>query len=111
MKQAELSESIRKIVSFTSISFEERESKMFEGLLIYLRNSIGDYLPQEKIVSFALSLKNLRNRPADMGFSNELCEVLSMESKLSNRYIPRKSLRKDEAALLIYNLAPYTRGS
>ena len=56
MKQAELSESIRKIVSFTSISFEERESKMFEGLLIYLRNSIGDYLPQEKIVSFALSL-------------------------------------------------------
>ena len=107
MKQTELSESIRKIVSFTSISFEERESKMFEGLLIYLRNSIGDYLPQEKIVSFALSLKNLRNRPADMGFSNELCEVLSMESKLSNRYIPRKSLRKDEAALLIYNLAPY----
>lgn len=68
MKQTELSESIRKIVSFTSISFEERESKMFEGLLIYLRNSIGDYLPQEKIVSFALSLKNLRNRPADMGF-------------------------------------------
>jgi hypothetical protein len=30
-----------------------------------------------------------------------------MESKLSNRYIPKKSLRKDAAALLIYNLAPY----
>ena len=68
MKQTELSESIKKIVSITSISFEERESKMFDGLLVYLRNSIGDYLSPEKIVSLALTLKNLRNRPADMGF-------------------------------------------
>lgn len=103
----DVSENIRRIISHSVLSFHEREKMMFNGLLVYLRNSIGEYLSDEQVISFAVSLRNLRNRPAHVGFSSEFCELISNERTLCNRFIPRKQLRKDEAALLIYNLAPY----
>lgn len=91
----------------SSIRFEEREDYMFRGLIIYLHESIGEYLTSEQIGFFAESLRRLRNRPANVEYSDELCCKISDESEIRNRFIPRKLLRKDEGSVLFYNLAPY----
>ena len=72
---------------------------MYRGLLIYLHESVGEYLTADQISLLAESLRRLRNRPADVEYSDE--------SEIRNRYIPRKLLRKDEGSVLFYNIAPY----
>lgn len=80
---------------------------MYRGLLIYLNEAIGEYLTTEQIGLLAESLRRLRNRPADVEYSDTLCSKVSDDSEIRNRYIPRKLLRKDEGSVLFYNLAPY----
>ena len=91
----------------TSLSFHEKEECIYRGLLVYLRESLGEYLSGEQIGLLAESLRLLRNRPADVEYSDDLCSVVSEETELRNTYIPRKLLRKDEGSVLFYNLAPY----
>ena len=90
-----------------SIRFKDREDCMYRGLLVYLHESVGEYLTADQIRLLAESLRRLRNRPADVEYSDELCCKVSDESEIRNRYIPRKLLRKDEGSVLFYNLAPY----
>lgn len=91
----------------TLLPFQEKEDCLFRGVLTYLRDAIGEYLSDEQITMLAESLRRLRNRPADVEFSDELCTMVTDESEIRNRYIPRKLLRKDEGSVLFYNLAPY----
>ena len=91
----------------TSLSFQEKEGCIYRGLLVYLNESLGEYLSDEQITMLAESLRRLRNRPADVNYSDDLCDVVSEESDIRHKYIPRKLLRKDEASILFYNLAPY----
>jgi hypothetical protein len=49
----------------------------------------------------------MRNRPADVDYSDELCCMISGDAEMRNRFIPHKLLRKDEGSVLFYNLAPY----
>ena len=88
-------------------SFLQREDFMFRGLLIYLGETVGEYLSKEQIGLLAESFRRLRTRPADVDYSDELCCKVSDDSEIRNRYIPRKLLRKDEGSVLFYNLAPY----
>ena len=90
-----------------SIHFKNREDCMYRGLLVYLNESVGEYLTADQIGLLAESLRRLRNRPANVEYSDELCCKVSDESEIRNRYIPRKLLRKDEGSVLFYNLAPY----
>lgn len=91
----------------TSLSFMEKEECIYRGLLVYLTESLGEYLSAEQIALLAESLRRLRNRPADVEYSDELCCMVCEDSEIRNRYIPRKLLRKDEGSVLFYNLAPY----
>lgn len=90
-----------------SMPFHQKEECLFRGLLAYLGDTIGEYLTEEQINMLAESFRNLRNRPADVEYSDELCALVSEQSEIRNRYIPRKVLRKDEGSVLFYNLAPY----
>ena len=40
-------------------------------------------------------------------FAENYCVPLTKDTILRNRYIPRKTLRKDECAVFFYNLSPY----
>lgn len=91
----------------TALSFQEKENRLFCGLVIYLRGAIGDYLSEEQITTLAESLRRMRNRPADIEYADDLCAIVSEESEIRHKFIPRKLLRKDEGSVLFYNLAPY----
>lgn len=106
-KTMELSVSVNKIIGGSSLSFKEREDLIYAGLLLYIRSGLGEYLSEEQIKSLANSLRALRFRPADVKYSDSLSETITMDQEIRNIYIPRKLLRKDEAALLIYSLSPY----
>ena len=88
-------------------SFLVREDFMYRGLLIYLGETVGEYLSGEQIGLLAESFRRLRTRPAEVDYSDELCCLISDESAIRNRFIPHKLLRKDEGSVLFYNLSPY----
>ena len=88
-------------------SFLQREECIYRGLLIYLGEMVGEYLSGEQIGLLADSLRRMRNRPADVDYSDELCRMISGDAEMRNRFIPHKLLRKDEGSVLFYNLAPY----
>lgn len=90
-----------------SKSFVHKEGCIYRGLLIYLGETVGEYLSGEQIGLLADSFRRLRNRPADVEYSDDLCCMISGESEIRNRFIPHKMLRKDEGSVLFYNLAPY----
>ena len=90
-----------------SLAFQEKENCIYRGLLVYLGDTLGEFLSEEQLVLLAESLRRLRNRPADVEYSDDLCSLVSDESEIRNRYIPRKLLRKDEASVLFYNISPY----
>lgn len=89
------------------ISFVERENLISRGLTIYVRDLIGDYLTDQQIENLVGMLGDFRRRPADVEFSRNLCRVITTDAVIRNRFIPRKLLRKDETAVLLYNLSPY----
>lgn len=88
-------------------SFHEREKIMLRGLRRYLKNVIGEYLDNEEQERIVKMLTNFRFRPSDVVFSKNLCICVSAKEYIPNRYIPMKKLRKDEVAILMYNLSPY----
>ena len=88
-------------------SFLQREECIYRGLLIYLGEMVGEYLSGEQIGLLADSFRRMRNRPADVDYSDELCCMISGDAEMRNRFIPHKLLRKDEGSVLFYNLAPY----
>ena len=63
-----------------SIRFKDREDCMYRGLLVYLHESVGEYLTADQISLLAESLRRLRNRPADVEYSDELCCKVSDDS-------------------------------
>ena len=93
--------------SLMPISFAEREKYIKRGVLVYLNSLLGEYLSDDQITSLTEMLHDIRVRPAEVEFDSSLCRIISLESEIHNRYIPRKLLRKDEAAVILYNLAPY----
>lgn len=89
------------------LPFEEREELIANGLGIYLSNVAGEYFTGSQIDMFISVLQDFRRRPEDVDFSKELCQEISAEEVIRNRFLPHKTLRKDELAILFYNLSPY----
>lgn len=88
-------------------TFKERERIIQCGLKRYLSNVAGEYFTEEEIMRFIKMLQNFRQRPEHLSFSRNLCICVTSSEVLKNRYIPRKRMRKDELAALIYSVAPY----
>ena len=88
-------------------TFKERERLILCGLKRYLTNVAGEYFTEEEINRFLKMLQNFRHRPENLSFSKNLCLCVSSSDVLKNRFIPRKRMRKDELAALIYSVAPY----
>ena len=74
---------------------------------MYISGCLGEYLTVQQLEGLAVTLRSLRNRQADVSFDESLCQCITDERDVRHLYIPRKTLRRDEAALLLYNLAPY----
>lgn len=98
----QLSDTIKPVLPFL-----ERENLMTKGLFRYLDCVVGEYLTPEQIRVLVKMLQDLRYRPAEVNFSGDLCEVVSEDTHIRNRFIPRKTLRKDHMAVVLYNLSPY----
>ena len=98
---------MKQVTIDAAMSFQEKEDCIFRGLLKYIGDSLGEYLTVDQVVSLAQTLRRLRNRPAEVEFSEDLCSLVSEDAEIRNRYIPRKILRRDECSVLFYNLAPY----
>ena len=98
---------IRSLIDRCTISFEEREDLMYEGLQIYLAKRFAEYFDQEQLEKLAKMLKRFRIRPKDISYSSDLVEVISAEKIIANRFIPRRAMRKDELAIVLYNICPY----
>mgnify|MGYP006898620675 CR=1 FL=1 len=60
-----------------AMSFQEKEDCIFRGLLKYIGDSLGEYLTVDQVVSLAQTLRRLRNRPAEVEFSEDLCSLVS----------------------------------
>ena len=86
---------------------KEREELIYAGLKIYIKSCLGDYLNSKQVDTIADILRKLRTRPADVDFDDSFCKVISEESTLRNIQLPRRLLRKDEAAIFFYNVGPY----
>lgn len=99
--------SIESVVSFCSLTFEEGEKLMFDGLQVFLTKTAGQYLTDNEIKRLSMMLRRFRTRPSNVSYSTDLCEVITDENVLVHRYIPRKCMRKDEFAMLLYSLSPY----
>lgn len=93
--------------NLSSLNSGEREAILSRGLHIYLTNIVGDYLSEEEIERLEGMLSDFRYRPSDVEYSSDLCRVVTEADELSNRNIPRKTLRKDEFAIFLYNISPY----
>jgi len=90
-----------------SLPFEEREELIATGLGIYLSNVAGDYFTGSQIDILISVLQEFRKRPENVDFSKDLWKEISSEGVIRNRFLPHKTLRKDELAILFYNLSPY----
>lgn len=88
-------------------TFDEKETLIFAGLKVYITGCLGEYLDESQIDSLAQILRKFRKRPAEVEFAENYCVPLTKDNILRNRYIPRKTLRKDECAVFFYNLSPY----
>lgn len=102
-----MQENIQRIISSASLTFHQREQVIYRGLVRYISGCLGEYLTVQQLEGLAVTLRSLRNRQADVSFDESLCQCITDERDVRHLYIPRKTLRRDEAALLLYNLAPY----
>jgi hypothetical protein len=102
-----MQENIQKIISSASMTFLEREQIIFRGLVRYVTGCLGEFLTASQVEDLAVTLRTLRSRQADVAFDESLCRCITEEREVRHRYIPRKALKRDEAALLLYNIAPY----
>lgn len=89
-------------------TFEARELTIMTGIKVYLRCTVGEFLTDDQIQRLCDNLSMLRMRPREGNFPSYALKIVSQQPIIRSRYIPRKMLRKDELAVLIYNLAPYS---
>lgn len=89
------------------VSFIERERLIRKGLKSYLFALVGDFFSDSELDAIINTLYDLRTRPADVAFSSKLCHVVTESKEVRNRYIPRRFLRKEELAVLLYCVSPY----
>lgn len=89
------------------LPFREREELIVRGLNSYLCGIAGEYFTDEQIDGLVDILKGFRYRSKDIDYSDKLCHAISTEDVIRNRFLPHKTLRKDELAILFYNLSPY----
>lgn len=95
------------VFSHAELSFARREELIFKGLQRYVDDMAGEYLSESQISALCTSLKTLRYRADDSSIGEEICCVVYDGERIRNRFIPSKSLRKDEMAILLYNISPY----
>lgn len=88
-------------------AFLNKEDLIARGLYIYLVNVAGEYFDEEQINSLIILMRHLRSRSEKEEFVDSSCEPISEDQTIRNRFLPHKMLRKDELAILFYNLAPY----
>lgn len=89
------------------LPFREREELIVRGLNSYLSGIAGEYFTDDQITGLVEVLKGFRYRSKEIDYSEELCRTISMDEVIRNRFLPHKTLRKDELAILFYNLSPY----
>lgn len=99
--------SIDSIVGYCSLSFEEEEHLMYEGLKVFMLKTAGQYLTDEETLNLSEMLRRFRTRPADISYSSDICQVISDKNIFFHRNIPRKIMRKDEFSMLLYSISPY----
>ena len=87
--------------------FEEREALIFAGLKVYITGCLGEYLDEDQVNMLAEMLRKFRNRPAEVEFADNYCQPLTRDRSIRHKFIPRKTLRKDECAIFFYNVGPY----
>ena len=89
-------------------SFTNRELTLQTGLKLYLDRAFSEYLDVDQRESLKQQLVNLRNRSAtDVVAEMNILPVASTRD-IRNIFLPSKTLRRDELALAIYSLAPYS---
>lgn len=100
-------DSIKLISQTVQVNPEHREQTIFGGLLCYLKSAFGEYLTSEQILNMATSLRKVRNREFDSSIEKLTLSPVTDAHRLGSFVTPCKCMRKDELALMIYNLAPY----
>lgn len=88
-------------------AFMNKEDLIARGLTIYLNNVAGEYLDEGQIESLIQVMRTFRTRSQKDEFLDSACVPISEEQSIHHRFLPHKMLRKDELAILFYNLAPY----
>ena len=81
---------------------------MFLGLLSCLVSTFAEYLNPEQISLLAENMKRARMREPGSEIDMKHFDVVSTEREIKNSLVPSKCLRRDEAALALYNLLPYS---
>lgn len=92
----------------TNESLKRKEQTMFIGLLSCLVSTFAEYLNPEQISLLAENMKRARMREPGSEIDMEHFDVVSTEREIKNILVPSKCLRRDEAALALYNLLPYS---
>ena len=100
-------DSIKRISQIVQVNPEHREQTIFGGLLCYLKSAFSEYITSEQILSMATSLRQVRNREFDSSIEKLTLSPVSDACRLGSFVTPCKCMRKDELALMFYNLAPY----
>lgn len=87
------------------IAEDNHDELLYNGLIRYIASNLSEYLNFDQIIKLANALQFIRKGgEIDMLSRNS---QITDSSTLKSLYTPRKSLRKDELALILYNLAPY----
>ena len=92
----------------TNESLKRKEQTMFIGLLSCLVSTFAEYLNPEQISLLAENMKRARMREPGSEIDMKHFDVVSTEREIKNSLVPSKCLRRDEAALALYNLLPYS---
>lgn len=87
--------------------FTKRETRLSRGLAIFLAHSFSSYLTTEQLKALAQAFHKVRMRPADASIDALDIPSISMSREIRDLMIPAKQIRRDEAAYVIYKLAPY----
>lgn len=88
--------------------FALKESILSRGMIAYLTYTFGQYLSTDQIELMASAFKALRMRKATSSIQDMEMSPVSADRDIRNHFIPSKQLRRDEAAYVIYRLAPYS---
>ena len=88
-------------------NFATREAQLSGGLLMFLAYSFSSFLTQEQLAALAEAFQKVRMRPADASIEALDIPPVSMSREIRDLMIPAKQIRRDEAAYVIYKLAPY----